>query len=85
MEISISMVAFGSPCQLIIIPLLIIILIFGTKKLLNLGADLGSSFKGFKKAMDGDEKISDEKKQLDADFSIKDITPQKKALIIKVI
>ena len=42
--------------------LLIVILLFGTKKLRNVGGDLGSAFKGFKNAMKDDE----EKK--DADF-----------------
>ncbi|EKN6378125.1 Sec-independent protein translocase subunit TatA [Yersinia enterocolitica] len=37
--------------QLLIIAA-IIILLFGTKKLSSLGADLGASIKGFKKAMD---------------------------------
>ena len=36
--------------QLLII-LAIIILIFGTKRLRNMGGDLGSAFKGFKKAV----------------------------------
>jgi len=33
----------------------IIVLLFGTKKLRNLGSDLGSSVKGFKKAMSPEE------------------------------
>lgn len=45
--------------QLLII-VAIVVLLFGTKKLRNLGSDLGESVKGFKKAM------SDEKK--DAEF-----------------
>ena len=36
--------------QLLIV-LAIIILIFGTKRLRNMGGDLGSAFKGFKKAV----------------------------------
>ncbi|MBT8449546.1 MAG: Sec-independent protein translocase subunit TatA [Gammaproteobacteria bacterium] len=39
--------------QLLII-VLIIVLLFGTKKLKNLGSDLGGAMKGFKSAM-GDE------------------------------
>lgn len=39
----------------------IILLLFGTKKLRNLGSDLGESVKGFKKAMS-------EEKAKDADF-----------------
>lgn len=41
--------------QLLIV-LGIIILIFGTKKLRNVGTDLGGAVKGFKKAMNEDEK-----------------------------
>lgn len=43
--------------QLAIIVLLVVLL-FGTKKLRNLGSDLGESVKGFKKAM-SDEKPKD--------------------------
>jgi sec-independent protein translocase protein TatA len=44
-----------SPLQLILI-LIIVVLLFGTKKLRNMGGDLGEAFKNFKKAVkDGDE------------------------------
>lgn len=39
--------------QLVIV-LGIVVLLFGTKKLRNLGGDLGSAVKGFKKAMNDD-------------------------------
>jgi len=42
--------------QLLIVAV-IVVLLFGTKKLRNLGGDLGSAVKGFKNAM-GDEKDS---------------------------
>jgi sec-independent protein translocase protein TatA len=42
--------------QLLIIAV-IVVLLFGTKKLRNLGGDLGSAIKGFKNAI-GDEKDS---------------------------
>ena len=45
--------------QLIIIAV-IIILLFGTKKLRNLGSDLGSAVKGFKKAITDEEKPNDD-------------------------
>lgn len=45
--------------QLLII-VAIIVLLFGTKKLRTLGADLGESVKGFKKAM-ADDKPQDSK------------------------
>lgn len=41
--------------QLLII-LAIVLLLFGTKRLRNLGGDLGGAIKGFKKAMSDDEK-----------------------------
>ena len=40
--------------QLLII-LLIVVLLFGTKKLRNLGSDLGGALKGFKNAVKDDE------------------------------
>ena len=58
---------FGiSPAQLIII-LVIVLLLFGTKKLRSLGGDLGSAVKGFKKAISDEDKDKDE----DADFVTK--------------
>ncbi|AIA73756.1 Sec-independent protein translocase subunit TatA [Halomonas sp. XH26] len=51
--------------QLLIV-LGIIILIFGTKKLRNVGTDLGGAVKGFKKAINEEEKDGDKK---DADQS----------------
>lgn len=50
--------------QLLIIAL-IVILLFGTKKLGTLGSDLGSALKGFKKAIGDDE---EKKANNDADF-----------------
>ncbi len=61
------------PWQLLII-LVIVLAIFGTKKLRTLGTDLGGAVKGFRSAMneaeDTADKISDDSK--DADF---DSTP----------
>lgn len=53
--------------QLVIIAV-IVVLLFGTKKLRNLGTDLGSAVKGFKKAVTDEEK-SEEKKDALADNS----------------
>lgn len=50
----------GISWQQLLIVLVIIILIFGTKKLKNIGSDLGSAVKGFKKAM-GEEESTDKK------------------------
>jgi sec-independent protein translocase protein TatA len=41
--------------QLLII-LVIVLLLFGTKRLRNLGGDLGGAIKGFKKSMQEDDK-----------------------------
>ncbi|HSG96697.1 MAG TPA: twin-arginine translocase TatA/TatE family subunit [Woeseiaceae bacterium] len=64
------------PWQLLII-LVIVLAIFGTKKLRNMGSDLGGAVKGFRSAMneadeaaEDAEKISDESQ--DANF---DTTP----------
>lgn len=43
-----------SPWSLVLI-LVIVLLLFGTKKLRNLGSDLGGAMKGFKKAMTDEE------------------------------
>jgi sec-independent protein translocase protein TatA len=44
-----------------IIVLLIVLLVFGTKKLRNIGADLGGAVKGFKDGMRGEvEKPADQ-------------------------
>jgi sec-independent protein translocase protein TatA len=60
----------------LVIILLVVLLVFGAKKLRTIGADLGSAVKGFKKGMndeDEDEKDKDAKQlrseQPDADFA----------------
>lgn len=45
--------------QLLIIAV-IVALLFGTKKLRNIGGDLGSAVKGFKNAISDDDKKEDE-------------------------
>lgn len=45
--------------QLLII-LVIVILLFGTKRLKNIGSDLGGALKGFKKAVDDNENKKEE-------------------------
>ena len=51
--------------QLVII-LLIVLLLFGAKRLRNVGSDLGSAVKGFKKAVsDEDEKEKPDTEQLE--------------------
>lgn len=38
-----------------LIVLLVVVMIFGTKKLRNMGSDLGGAVKGFKEGMKGEE------------------------------
>jgi sec-independent protein translocase protein TatA len=42
-----------------LIVLLVVVLIFGTKKLRNIGQDLGGAVKGFKEGMKGAEEEAD--------------------------
>ncbi|WP_314141932.1 Sec-independent protein translocase subunit TatA [Buttiauxella noackiae] len=56
--------------QLLIIAV-IVVLLFGTKKLGSIGSDLGASIKGFKKAMSDDEEKEKDKSVQDADFTAK--------------
>ena len=44
-----------------LIVLLVVIMIFGTKKLRGMGGDLGSAVKGFKEGMRTDEEIAAKK------------------------
>jgi sec-independent protein translocase protein TatA len=69
--------------QLLIV-VLIVVLLFGTKKLRGLGADLGSAVKGFKKAIsdeDQDKKDADfeQQKLADKKEQAEPLTPQDKA------
>lgn len=64
-----------SPWQLLVV-LLIVLVIFGTKKLRNVGSDLGGAVKGFRSAMNEaeqtTEQLAEAPDQQDADF---DTTP----------
>lgn len=57
--------------QLLIV-LAIVLLLFGTKRLRNIGSDLGSAFKGFKKAIDEEPKKAEAEKleQAEADKDV---------------
>ena len=57
------------PWQLLII-LLIVLAIFGTKKLRNMGSDLGGAVKGFRSAMNEADEAADQlgDNSKDADF-----------------
>ena len=62
------------------IVLVIVVLIFGTKRLKSIGGDLGGAIKGFKKAMDDDEdKPSDDsQKRLESDEQDAEFPERKK-------
>lgn len=61
--------------QLLII-VVIVVLLFGTKKLRNIGGDLGSAVKGFKNAMNDEDA---DKNKKDADFEEKNLEKQESA------
>lgn len=66
--------------QLLVI-LVIVLLLFGTKRLKNLGGDLGGAIKGFKKAMtdeEAKEHSSDEIKKVAEDSKTKTEAEQTK-------
>lgn len=57
-----------------IIVLVIVVLIFGTKRLPSIGKDLGDAVRGFKKGLQGDEPPAEDKK-LGQDGDKNDKTP----------
>lgn len=58
------------PTQLILI-LVIVLLLFGTKRLKNMGGDLGGAIKGFRKAMADDKPETLEKTENGQTFDAK--------------
>lgn len=54
----------------LLIILAIVLLVFGTKRLKNVGTDLGEAVKGFKKGLNGDE--ADKPRADPADSSLRD-------------
>jgi sec-independent protein translocase protein TatA len=66
--------------QLLIVAV-IVVLLFGTKKLRGLGSDLGSAIKGFKSAVSDEEKPVEtitEKKEADSAVDSAKVTEKKK-------
>jgi sec-independent protein translocase protein TatA len=62
----------------LVIILLVVLVVFGAKKLRTVGSDLGHAVRGFKKAMnEGDEEQS-APKQLNADSADAEFTEAKK-------
>jgi len=68
--------------QLLIIAV-IVVLLFGTNKLKNLGSDIGSSIKGFKKAMSDEDEKKSEPNQQDADFNAKTLADKQQTSATK--
>ena len=65
--------------QLLII-LLIVVMIFGTKRLTSLGGDLGSALKSFRRAMESNEdekKSKEDPKRINSDETDAEFTEQK--------
>lgn len=66
----------------LVVVLVIVMLLFGTKRLGNIGSDLGNAIKGFKKAMSEDEeKAKTEQPQAKVEQkadNVIDVTPEKK-------
>lgn len=62
--------------QLLIIAV-IVVLLFGTKKLRGIGGDLGSAVKGFKKAMSEEEAAEKKTESKDAGFEAKSLDQNK--------
>jgi sec-independent protein translocase protein TatA len=67
----------------ILILVVLVVLLFGTKKLRGLGSDLGASIKGFKKAMSDDDSQPKTKdadiSPTDADFAAKSVESKPEA------
>ncbi len=62
----------------LVILLIVVVLIFGTKKLRNIGSDLGGAMRDFKKGMDGDDDKKKDEQRLQADPPPVDSTTQQK-------
>ncbi len=61
----------------IAIVIVVIAVLFGGKRLRNLGGDLGTSLKGFKKAMSDEDKGSIEHKKSDIESTAKEVEKEK--------
>ena len=67
-----------SPWSLVLI-LLIVLLLFGTKRLRNIGGDLGNAIKNFKKSMSDEEvKAAEEKLAKKSDGQVIDVEVKEK-------
>lgn len=77
-EIKGNNMGFGniSIWQLLII-LLIVVMLFGTKRLSSLGADLGTAIKGFKKALNSDDSVQKKEATQQADQGVNKTTKER--------
>jgi len=57
-----------------VVILIVVVLVFGTKKLKNLGGDLGETIKGFRRAMNEEEKPAP-----DSNIALEKTTPAAQA------
>ena len=62
--------------QLLIL-LLIVVLVFGTKRLRNIGSDLGGAIKGFRKGMEEEPEESEPEKIANAENTSSETTKEK--------
>lgn len=68
----------GMSVSSLLLILLIVVLVFGTKKLKSLGSDVGGAVKGFRKAMNDDnDSDKSESTMLSNDASVGETTAQK--------
>jgi sec-independent protein translocase protein TatA len=64
----------------IVLLVVVVVLIFGTKKLRNIGSDLGGAVRDFKKGLDGDEEAKRQAaEQLRADPPVEHAPPSAEA------
>ncbi|MFA7555243.1 MAG: twin-arginine translocase TatA/TatE family subunit [Spongiibacteraceae bacterium] len=68
--------------QLLII-LAIVVMLFGTKRLRNIGGDLGEAIKGFRNSMSNDNKSDDESKTAPEDETADEDNNAKKSNELK--
>ena len=61
--------ASGISVWQLLIVLLIVILIFGTKRMKNIGSDLGGAIKSFRKGMTEADKAGDELSEIEQEFT----------------
>jgi len=71
--------ASGISVWQLLIVLLIVVLIFGTKRIKNIGGDLGGAIKSFRKGMTEADKAGDEISEIEQEFtdaSSKDVSEE---------